>query len=45
MTVARLARLTRRQLVSASLAAATASSTSAGLAKSTWPVTCPVAGS
>ncbi len=44
-TEARLASETRRQVWNASLAASTARSTSAGVAKSTWPLTCPVAGS
>ena len=44
-TEARLASETRRQSPNASLAAATARSTSARPAKSTWPLTCPVAGS
>jgi len=44
-TVARRVSDTRRQVANASLAALTARSTSAGVAKSTWPLTCPVAGS
>ena len=44
-TEARLASETRRQVWKASLAASTARSTSVGVAKSTWPLTCPVAGS
>ena len=44
-TEARLASEMRRQARSASFAAATAASTSAGPAKSTCPLTWPVAGS